>query len=253
MPPTVILVRPSEEGNVGAVARAMANMGLERLVLVEPAVEIGGVARARAVGATHILDGAQRAASLDGALAPFRRAVGTTSSRDRTVVGPTIAPRELPAVLAGDPVETPTALVFGPERSGLTTDELARMRPLVTIPTRAIQPTLNLAQAVLIVAYEWSLAQETPRTGTDAEHGTAEATRGEIEGLLGHFAEVAGEVGFARDDTARAALRDLRRFIVRARPERREVALLRGVCRRILRRLEHREEPRDASDEPRGG
>jgi TrmH family RNA methyltransferase len=244
MPPTVVLVRPTEQGNVGAAARAMANMGLERLVLVEPAVPIGDVARARAVGATHILDATRRVATLDGALAPFRRAVGTTSSRDRALVGPTIPPRGLPAVLAGDPVGTPTALVFGPERSGLTTDELARLSPLVRIPTRAVQPTLNLAQAVLIVAYEWSLAhpEESPPSAAVERVGSPTgghaATRGEIAGLLGHLDEVAEAVGFARDDTAHSTLRDLRRFFVRTQPDSREVSILRGICRRILGALE---------------
>jgi TrmH family RNA methyltransferase len=236
MPPTVILVRPTEQGNVGAAARAMANMGLDRLVLVEPAVEIGDVARARAVGAAHVLDRARRVGTLDSALAPFRRAVGTTSSRDRTLVGPTITARELPEALAEDTPETPTALVFGPERSGLTTDELARLDPLVCIPTHSVQPTLNLAQAVLVVAYEWSLAHaDESGIGSGAAGEEARiATRGEVDGLLRHFDEVAGAVGFARDDTAQATLRDLRRFVVRARPSTREVTILRGVCRRIL-------------------
>lgn len=254
-PPTIVLVRPTEQGNVGAAARAMANMGLERLVLVEPAVEIGDVALARAVGATHILDGARRVGTLDGALAPFRRAVGTTSSRDRTLVGTTITARELPAVLAGDPVETPTALVFGPERSGLTTDELARLSPLVRIPTRALQPTLNLAQAVLVVAYEWSLVNPDggPEEGppgaavaaTTSPNGGPAATRGEIAGLLRHLDQVADASGFARDDTAHSTLRDLRRFIIRAQPDSREVSILRGLCRRILGALER---PRDGGD-----
>jgi tRNA (cytidine32/uridine32-2'-O)-methyltransferase len=258
MPPTVVLVRPTEQGNVGAAARAMANMGLERLVLVEPAVEIGEVARARAVGATHILDGVRRVATLDSALAPFRRAVGTTSNRDRALVGPTITARELPAVLAGDPVGTPTALVFGPERSGLTTDELARLSPLVRIPTRALQPTLNLAQAVLVVAYEWSLAhpgEGPPGVVDETASPTAgsAATRGEITGLLEHLDQVAEAIGFARDDTAHSTLRDLRRFVVRAQPDSREVSILRGLCRRILGALERRGDRSGAGGGADGG
>ena len=91
--PAVVLVHPQEEGNVGATARAMANLGLDRLILVEPAVEIGDVALARAVGARHVLLQAHRAASLEEALAPFHRAVGTTSTRDRNLPSP-IGPRD---------------------------------------------------------------------------------------------------------------------------------------------------------------
>src|SRR5215470_16034783 len=96
----VVLVRPREEGNVGSAARAMANMGLSEMILVEPAAAIGPVATAFAVGARHVLDGARRAPDLAVALAPFRRVVGTTSIRDRRWEVPLLTPRELPAHLA---------------------------------------------------------------------------------------------------------------------------------------------------------
>ncbi|HEX2223057.1 MAG TPA: RNA methyltransferase, partial [Thermoanaerobaculia bacterium] len=153
-PPAVILVRPREEGNVGSAARAMANMGLDQLILVEPAAEIGKVGVAFAVGAKHVLDGARRVGSVREALEPFRRVVGTTSTRDRRFGVPLLSPRELPAALAADPPGTPAALLFGPEVGGLTNDELALASLLVTIPCSPVQPTLNLSQAVLIVAYE---------------------------------------------------------------------------------------------------
>ena len=86
-PPAVILVRPREEGNVGAAARAMANMGLERLILVEPAPPLGGVARGFGVGGWEILENAERAASFDDAVSPFGRLVGTASLRARTLPG----------------------------------------------------------------------------------------------------------------------------------------------------------------------
>src|SRR5262249_20054520 len=150
----VVLVRPREEGNVGAAARAMANMGLDRLILVEPAVELGGVARAFAVGAREVLDGCTREASLRQALAPFARVVATTSTRDRRLAVPLIGPRELPARLAADPRATPVALGFVREVGGLTNDELAFANLVVTVPCAPAQPTLNLAQAVLILAWE---------------------------------------------------------------------------------------------------
>jgi hypothetical protein len=115
MTTAVVLVRPREEGNVGAAARAMANMGLERLILVEPAAQLGVMARAFAVGAGDILGGAVRAASLREALAPFSCVVGTTSTRDRRWAVPLIGPRELPQRLAAEPPDASIALVFGPE------------------------------------------------------------------------------------------------------------------------------------------
>ena len=242
--PAVVLVRPREEGNVGAAARAMANMGLDRLILVEPAAEIGQVGIAFAVGARHVLDGARRVSDLREALAPFRRIVGTTSSRDRRWEVPVLTPRELAAHLAQDPPDTPTALLFGPEVGGLTNDELALASLLVTIPCSPVQPTLNLAQAVLLVAYEIFQARAPARPAGEipppASVGRPEppATTGELDGLFDHAADLLRRVGFERDDSFTGVLRDLRRLAARAGPTSREVAILRGICRRTQRAFE---------------
>lgn len=245
--PHIILVRPQEEGNVGSVARAMANMGLSRLVIVEPGPVLGGTARAFAVGAHEVLDGVRRVDSLEEALAPYRRVVGTTSTRDRRI-GPNVpllAPRQLPEVLAGDPPDTPTALVFGPESSGLTAEELARLSPLVSIPCSPAQPTLNLAQAVLILAHELFL-DRLARGESEAAvqppdpDALVPATAAQVAGLFEHGREVLEAVGFARDDTFEATLRDLRRLAGRAALTERETTVLRGICRRILNALRRR-------------
>lgn len=159
--PAVVLVRPREEGNVGATARAMANMGLSELVLVEPAAATGAVAQAFAVGARSILATCRRVASLDEALAPFRRVVATTSARDRRPGVELVVAADLPARLAKDPPGTATALVFGPEVGGLTNEDLARASILVSVPCAPAQPTLNLSQAVLLLAYELYQARLT--------------------------------------------------------------------------------------------
>ncbi|HYX26573.1 MAG TPA: RNA methyltransferase [Thermoanaerobaculia bacterium] len=241
--PAVVLVRPREEGNVGSAARAMANLGLSRLLLVEPAAPLGGTARAFAVGARAVLEGAERVPSLPAALAPFRRVVGTTSTRDRRLGIPFLTPRELPAWLAQDPPDTPTALVFGPEVGGLTNEELALAGAVVTIPCSPVQPTLNLAQAVLILAYELFLARGDTAAGDAWEEPPAAA--GEIDGLLAHAAEVLTQVGFARDDSFAGVLRDLRRLAARAAPASRDVRILRGICRRVQGALGKRGEPPD--------
>lgn len=249
----VVLVRPTEQGNVGAAARAMANMGLEQLILVEPAVPIGHTARAFAVGAGAVLDRCRRADSIGAALAPFQRVVGTSSTRARALEDRFLTPRELPAALGADPAGTATALVFGPERTGLTTDELALLSPIVRIPTSARQPTLNLAQAVLILSYELYLA-ELARDGADGHRSAVErapepaAGLADVEGLFDHLGEVLPAIGFARDDTAEATVRDLRRFFARAAPTEREVSIFRGILRRTQRSLD-----RLPASAPRGG
>lgn len=269
--PAVILVRPTEEGNVGAVARAMANTGLDRLILVEPAVEIGETARARAVSGAPILAAATRSPSLEAALAPFRHVVGTSSHRGRSVRSRVIEPRQLAGFLEGeDP--TQAALVFGPERSGLTTPELALCATIVRIPTAVEKPTLNLAQAVLIVAYELfveshlgpggsALPGESPVSqgptredgptdakphdggdGSEGTDSTPAATAAQIAGLLGHVDSVLDRIGFARDTTYAGVLLDLRRLAGRARLTEREVAIFRGLCRRLEHSLARQED-----------
>jgi len=242
-PPAVVLVRPREEGNVGAAARAMVNMGLARLLLVEPAAPLGETARAFAVGARQVLDRAERHPSLESALAPFRRVVGTTSTRDRRLALPLLLPRELPAFLAGDPPGTPTALVFGPEVGGLTNEELALAGAVVHVPCAPEQPTLNLAQAVLLLAYELYLARleagEARAAGFAADVEPL-AAAGDLEGLCGQLTEVLVAAGFARDDTFAGVMRDLRALAARANPREREVRILRGICRRLQRALERR-------------
>jgi len=231
----VVLVRPQEEGNIGAAARAMANMGLDRLILVEPAAAIGSFGRAMAVRAGEILERAERVDSLRRALEPFQRVIGTTSTRDRALTIPLLAPRDLaPHITAGPPLRT--ALVFGPEVSGLSRDELALCNLLVRIPSALPQPTLNLAQAVLILAYELYLVQ--PATPPDSESIEPPAPAAEIEGLFAHMEPLLAEVGFARDDTFTGVLRDLRQLAARAAPTSRDIQILRGICRRAERTLE---------------
>jgi TrmH family RNA methyltransferase len=219
----------------------MANMGLSRLILVEPASTLGSAARAFAVGAGEILDRASRAPSFDEAIAPFARLVGTTSHRSRSLATPLISPRELPSRLATDPPDTEVALIFGPERSGLTTEELSRVSPLVSIPSSTVQPTLNLAQAVLIVAWELFL----PLHPLPAEKIQDQplATAGELAALFKQFEPLLATAGFARDDTFSSVLRDLRRLAARSPLTRREVQILRGICRRLRYSLDHRDTP----------
>ena len=236
--PAVVLVRPTEQGNVGSAARAMANTGLQRLILVEPAVEIGETAQAFAVGARPILEAVERFSSLEAALAPFQRVIGTTSSRLRSLSAPVIEPRELPDELAAEPPGTSVALVFGPERTGLNNEELALCSPLVCIPTSPRQPTLNLSQAVLIVAYELFVAAQ-PAVATRRE---PPAPLEEIEGLFQQLDPVLDRIGFKRDDTADAAILDLRRLAARSGPTAREVRILRGLCRRAAYALGLRKE-----------
>lgn len=251
-PPAVILVQPREDGNIGSVCRAMANMGLSELRLVDPVAKLGRMARAMAVGAREILDGAGIYGSLAEALAPFRRVVGTTSARDRQLSVPVLTPRELPARLAADPPGTPSALVFGSEVGGLTNDEMALCHWIVTIPCALEHPTLNLAQAVLVVAYELFVTTGAGRRGPLVEGDVAlPAETAVVDGLFAHLEDVATAIGFARDRTFPGVMRDLRQLAGRAGLTEREALLLRGMLRRTQNALERATGVKPAS--PPGG
>lgn len=213
----------------------MANTGLSRLVLVEPAAPVDRAARAFAVGAGHVLDSAVRLDSVEAALAPFQRVIGTSSTRKRQLDVPLLDLSDLAREVGGDSEPTSTALLFGPERSGLNNDELSLCSLLVRIPTAPRQPTLNLSQAVLLICHAIYLASaEAQAAHSDGEPPAATE---EIEGLFGHVREVLEGVGFTRDDTADGVLRDLRQLGARSGLTSREVQILRGICRRTLRRL----------------
>ena len=228
--PAVVLVRPQQEGNIGGVARAMANMGLGQLVLVEPAPQLGDTAFAFAMHAHPILHDVERQDSLAEALAEFDFVVATASLRERLWPHPIVSPRELPAHLARHAAGARIALVFGAEVSGLSSDELARANVLVSIPAAPENPTLNLAQAVLLVTYELYVARGAP--GAIALEPVSRATVFQIEHLFGRLQELLVEVGFARDTTIRRVARDLRQLLARASLSEREAALLAGLLRR---------------------
>ena len=243
---SVVLVRPREEGNIGSVARAMANMGLEDLILVEPAAEIGGVARGFGVGGWSVLEAARRLSSLDEALAPFELAVGTSSGRERPLRGrDVLASHELARALSGGNApnarsvssERRVALVFGPEATGLRRDELEACDLLVTIPCAAEHPTLNLAQAVLIIAYELHLAQllaRAPAVDTASHTKPVETTVGERHELIELTRPLVTDLGFDQEHLREGIVRDLRSLLRRARPDRRQLGVLRRLVARAL-------------------
>lgn len=231
----IVLVRPQEAGNIGATARAMANMGRSRLILVDPQAHIDATARAFAVHAGKILEGARIEPDLKTALAPFERVVGTTAGRGRTDHAVPIPADHLPTALSDWTADT--ALVFGGEASGLTTDELAMCHPLVTVPCSMAQPTLNLAQAVLLVCYELAKAGLGGLKTERADVADPLADQEMIEGLFADLVPLLETTGFARDDTFEATLRDLRRLAARSAPSEREVSLLRGILRRFRNAL----------------
>jgi TrmH family RNA methyltransferase len=222
----IVLVRPSRPGNVAAACRAMKNMGFHTLRVVDPPARLGAPeARALAYGAWDILDGAVRDGSLREAVAGSTLVVATTA---RPGVGDW-SPRRLAAEVSARSGGGRVSVVFGPEASGLTTDEISLCHERVRIPTAPEHPSLNLAQAVLLIAYEISLAWE-PSVAPAVE---ARATSGELEASLDDLRSALLAIGFLNPDKPDAVLSELRRLIARSGPSPREVTLLRGLARQI--------------------
>jgi tRNA/rRNA methyltransferase len=225
----IVLVEPREPGNIGAAARAMANMGLRRLVLVRPPAFLVPEAYRLALAAKPILEGAVVAEDLGGALAGFGFVAGTTRRTGSGRRG-RITPRALAAELAGLAQADDAALLFGREDSGLTNEELQFCQRLVTIPSSAGFGSLNLAQSVLVLAYEIFVASGVAE-GRPA--GRRRATTVELESLYGHMERVLLDIGYLHPENPARMMRVFRRLLGRAGPDEREVRALRGIFRQV--------------------
>ncbi len=229
-----VLIGTSHAGNVGAAARAMKVMGFTDLVLVQPRFDDlhrRDEALAMASGATDILAAARRVDSLAEALAGITWACATAMT-PRDFGPPTFAPRAHFETLAASAHRV--AFVFGPERTGLANDDVYRCHACVSIPTDPAYGSLNLAQAVQLIAYDWRQAlggfPVQPRTADPAlADGQA------IAGLLAHWQAALLQVGFLDPVAPKKLLPRLNQLLNRAQLTQQEVHILRGIARAIGR------------------
>lgn len=227
----IVLVRPRRPANVAAACRAMKNMGVRALCLVEPPRGLEDrEARALAYGAWDVLDQARVAASLAEAVAGSVAVVGTTG---RAVPG-AWSPRRLgeeAGPLAGGGT---LSVVFGPEATGLTGAEMDLCHALVHAPTDPDHPSLNLAQAVLLLTYELRLAAlGRPADAGGSAGAEPRASAGDVERAVEELRAALLAIGYLDPKNPDRVLTELRRLIARAGPTAREVVLLRGVARQV--------------------
>lgn len=223
----IVLVRPEHPGNVGAAARAIKNLGFSALHLVAPSCgHLTPEALKMAYGARDVLEGATVHTALIDAVGPVQWVAGFGMVRDgRSVTWLPEAGAGL-ATRAQAPHAPQIALVFGPEISGLSNDDLAVCHQLIAIPTDSAQPSLNLAQAVLLACYEVSRSP-APAAADLRELATAE----ELDGLCTHLADTLYAIGFLYPPHDRHLIRDVRSLLNRAGLDAREVRILRGALR----------------------
>ena len=227
IPVRIVLVGTTHPGNIGATARAMHTMGLDRLSLVTPREFPSPEATARAAGADAVLDGARVCATLEEALAGCGFVVGA-SARLRAVPWPAVTPREAAPRLLAESAHGETAVVFGRESSGLTNEELGLCHALLHIPTNPEYSSLNLAMAVQVVAYELRLAA-LGEVATARERADPLAPVEDLERFYEHLERTLVDAGFLNPANPRHLMLRLRRLFNRAMPEEKEVRILRGI------------------------
>lgn len=230
----IVLVGTTHPGNIGAVARAMKNMGITELVLVNPRHFPHEEATARASGADDVLENVRVAASLEEAIADCVYVAGS-SARSRAIEWPCMEPRECAARLQAEGLRGNVAVVFGPEKSGLSNADLDHCDTLLTIPTSPEFSSLNLAMAVQVITYELHQADDS-KVNTGYQPDAPLATSDELEYFYEHLERVLKDIGFLDPANPRTLMRRLRRLFIRARPDKNEVNILRGILTAVQRK-----------------
>ncbi len=239
----IVLVNTSHPGNIGATARAMTNMGLTKLALVQPLEYPSIKATARAAGADEVLDGAELFPTLAGAVADCSHVYGTTA-RLRSITWPEYTPQELGEQLRELEGEQDIALVFGRERSGLTNEELDLCQALVHIPVDDRHSSLNLASAVMVVAFSIRSAVLVPgkrETGIGKKNKSPVATSEQIQFYFNALDTLLNRISFYKGNATRV-MRKLRRLYYKAEPTKEDVQILLGTLAAIDAELDKKGE-----------
>lgn len=227
----VVLVQPTHPGNIGATARAMANMGVARLALVQPRDFPSAEATARAAGADLVLDNAMVVDDLDQAIADCALVIGA-SARPRAIEWPQLPPAQAMEKAAQTARHAHAALLFGRESRGLTNRELERCHYLVRIPADPAFPSLNIASAVMVLLYELRSAMERAlANGGDTETPESSDQRAvaeEMQYFYQHLHRLLATLQFG-DGHSDKLHRKLTRLFNRARPYAQEIRMMRGI------------------------
>jgi len=232
----VVLVGTTHPGNIGATARAMKNMGILDLALVEPKEFPSDVATFRSKAAKDILEKASVHRSLEEAISECELVVGT-SARGRTVPWPVLNPREAAEEMRKSSLNGKVAIVFGREDRGLTNEELGLCNFHVHIPSDPEYSSLNLSQAVQILAYEIRLSYLQDRHVNKEYWDVELANNEQTERLINHMDELMQEVDFYDVENPRKLLVRVRRFFKRSKIDVMEANIFRGLFATIQKKL----------------
>ncbi|MGI9498938.1 MAG: RNA methyltransferase [Geminicoccaceae bacterium] len=235
--PAVILVGTQLGENIGTTARAMLNFGLCDLRLVRPKCGWPSIKALKACsGATEVLNAARLYGSVEEASADLRLVYATTA-RPRDLPKPVVTAAEAGRKLRHGMADGQAAgVLFGPERTGLSNDDLIYADAVLSVPLNPGYSSLNLAQAVLLIAYEWFQAGEPERPASNTATSRRPATKGELAGLLDHVTgELDGTDFFRTPERRQSMLKTIKVVIQRARLREPDVHLLRGMIKALAR------------------
>lgn len=232
----IVLISTSHPGNIGSTARAMKTMGLRRLYLVSPRTFPHLKADEMAAGASDILEQAIVTHSLEEALQGCHL-IFATSARPRGIPLPGLTPPECAKLISKEPDETEIAFLFGREHAGLTNDELLRSHYHINIPSNPDYSSLNLSQAVQIIAYELRMKLLSSSGSIQSSYDRL-ATNEELEQFYQHLDNVMRLVHFIKPTRpAKRLVQRIRRLFNRIRLEYMEITILRGILTHIQKAL----------------
>ncbi|MFJ1267397.1 RNA methyltransferase [Legionella lytica] len=233
----IILVGTSHPGNIGSTARAMKTMGLSSLYLVSPKSFPDMKAREMSAGADDLLETAVVTETLDEALVGCQLILAT-SARPRGLSLLGLTPSESAELVSKQADTTQIAIVFGREYAGLTNEELLKCHYHIHIPSNPEYSSLNLSQAVQIVAYELRMKLLAPKAEVSLRAADDYATADEIEQFYEHLREVFIEIKFLKETNPRRLMQRVRRLFNRVNLEKMEVSILRGMLSQVQKSLE---------------
>jgi len=226
---TIVLNKPKYPGNIGSVARCAKNMGIDRIIVVAGEDLDRDVMKQMATHfAARIVDRIQYFDSLEKSLAGFQCIVGTTARVGRAR-GPVISPRQMAEHLIDISQNNAVALLFGPEDTGLTNDNLCHCHLLVTIPSTEHFKSINLSHAVMILCYELFVAQ----TGYIETFAPQLASSVEIEGMYDQMKSLLMKIGFLNPENPDHWMMHIRRLLSRTKLFSKEVKAIRGICHQL--------------------
>ena len=237
----MVLVNTTHPGNIGAAARAMKNMGLSRLVLVDPADYPSERALWRAANALDVMDKIQVCATLDEAVADCALVIGT-SARERRIPWPLLTPRECGDRVWAEAAHHEVAIVFGREDRGLTNEELQKCHFHVHIPANPEYSALNVAAALQVIAYEIRMSALNAAAGAPLHFDDWDmppARHQDVEMYFAHLEETLTRLGFLTADNPRQTITRLRRLYNRVRLDQMELGILRGVLTAVQNHIFH--------------